>query len=751
MPQEFSDNQLGTTSIKKEEKKKVVNQADVPSTGVSGRKSAKKETPPAVDKRIKDPDALLEFVMDTVQRSVAARGSWQTGLKSYYEQYRGIVTAKDFPWEGCSNLHIPLTATIVDTLLSRFLNPIFSVTPFVVATGASVQGSQDLSVQPNGVGAPQGEPQQQPRPSKDNDQARDVESMMHYVLTRRINIYPKVRDWIKESLIYGRGIVKIVWKKEKRKYTRQMSEIDVGADIETAQNIVQRGNPTRETLQFLEEMLYIIENHDFNKTPYIGVEREELVYNLPDWVFIPIEDFGFHPRAIDIESSPDVYHRFMRDMDELLKLQDAGVYQNVDLMDEPMGKTVGSGSTGGEDLLDDVQTLDEGYEDAGLSSDEHMGEHRIIEWHGKYDIDGDKRMEDMVVTYSPDSRVLLAARETDLLHGKKPFAEMKLFQMPGRFESQGVPEMIADLQTELNDIHNQRIDNGTLTNATMFYYDPTSDVDPEIHRPGPGMGFPAAQNQFGIVQTGDVKYSSFREEEGVRRLVQDRIGVTDFAIGNDSSAITNKTATGINSIVQEGNQRLEMMLHNVSLGVNEAILQTLQLLQQFGDDEILYRVVEDASGGMRKISAREIVGQWDIEIAANSVNTNRILQLQDLQQQLEVAMNAGPAHINVAPLLSEWFRKMGSKLVNDIVVPEQEAFMRKVMEDPQMLLAVKQQVDQAVAQFAPELVQPPQGQVDPATGQPMPVQPGQPQQMGGDLMSQPLGAIVQQLMGKLGL
>ena len=131
-----------------------------------------------------------------------------------------------------------------------------------------------------------------------------------------------------------------------------------------------------------------------------------------------------------------------------------------------------------------------------------------------------------------------------------------MFTVPGRLESQGVPEIINDLQQELNDIHNQRIDNGTITNAVMFWYDPNSDVDPEIHRPGPGMGFPAGPNQIGILQTGDVKFSSFREEELVRRLIQDRIGVSDFAIGNDATAGQNKTATGVSAIVHEGNQRL---------------------------------------------------------------------------------------------------------------------------------------------------------------------------------------------------
>ena len=265
MPKEFSENQNSTSNADLSGEKKVVSQANAPSPE-NKSKSPNIEVPPAIDKRVKDSEKLLDFVMDTVQKSVDARGAWQQGLTKHYEQYRGVVEEKDFPWEGCSNLHIPLTATIVDTLLSRFLNPIFSVTPFVVATGASVQGSQDQSVQPNGVGGDPNAPQQKPR--NDSDKARDVENMMHYVLSKRIGVYPKIRDWIKESLIYGRGVIKVVWKKEMRKYTRQMSRSDVQTDIQAAQNIIKEGNPTKDVIKFMEETHYIIKKHDFLVTTF---------------------------------------------------------------------------------------------------------------------------------------------------------------------------------------------------------------------------------------------------------------------------------------------------------------------------------------------------------------------------------------------------------------------------------------------------------------------------------------------------
>jgi len=740
MAQELSENQIsGGTPVRSDsERKDVVKQASTPSKLTSGDSVKKPRVPvePAIDKRV-DVAHLINFLQESVQRSVDARSKWQQNLETWYKQYKGVVQDKSFPWEGCSNLHIPITGIIVDTLVSRMINPIFGVQPFLTARGVSESAKPSPS-QPlagGGSDAPH---------SSDNEVANDVEHFLDFVLEKRVGIYPKVQDWVREAFIYGRGVMKIVWRKDIRSYSRKLSRFQVEEEIQMFQQRVQSGDMNPSTLEFLDQMTFIADSHDWEAKPFIRIEREETTYNNPDWVFIPIEDFIYHPRAIDIASSPYVAHRFRRDYDELLKSQDAGVYANVEQVNPMSGDDSSSIiSAHGESLLKDVQMMEEGYENVPQESEDSLEEIELIEFHGKYDIDNDGRMEDIVATFSPKQNVLLSVRESDLLHGKKPFAEIKMFPVPGRFESQGVPEIITDLQQELNDIHNQRIDNGTITNAVMFWYDPNSDVDPEIHRPGPGMGFPAGPNQMGILQTGDVKFSSFREEELVRRLIQDRIGVSDFAIGNDATAIQNKTATGVSAIVNEGNQRLEMMLRNVAVGLNEACLQTLQLLQQFGKDEMFFRVVEGAKTSMRKVTAKEIQGQYDIDIAANSVNTNRLVQLSEIQQQLEVALRAGPEYVNVSPLIKEFMRKSGSRMADEISVPESEAVLRKAASDPNILMALKAQIDELAMQAG--LIQPqPQ---DGMQGQPLPAQPTQPQGGGIDLQGiiQQLGPVIQQL------
>jgi hypothetical protein len=225
--------------------------------------------------------------------------------------------------------------------------------------------------------------------------------------------------------------------------------------------------------------------------------------------------------------------------------------------------------------------------------------------------------------------------------------------------------------------------------------------------------------------------------------------VSDFAIGNDATAGQNKTATGVSAIVHEGNQRLEMMLRNVAIGLNEAVLQTFQLIQQFGNDDMLFRVVEGAKSSMHKVTAREIQGQYDIDIAANSVNTNRLMQLNEIQQQLELALRAGPEHINVSPLIKEFMRRSGSKIADEVAVPETEAVLRKAMADPNILMALKQQVDELAMQAG--LIEPPQPNAEGQPGQPLPAAPQGQAPMGGGIdlqgIIQQLGPVIQQFLG----
>jgi len=677
--------------------------AGIPESSNKTLPEPKKEesAPPSIDKRVNQAE-LADYIDSEIETALSDRTEWENNLETWLDQYKGILPTKDFPWTDCSNLHIPITATTVDTMLARVINPLYGSKPLVTVKGASEPKKQDPD-NPN-KGMP------------DHEKARNIEDMLHFVLDKRINVFPKIYDWVKESLIHGRSTVKIIWKKEKRKVTRNLSREEVETEINTLKEEIDRTGLTDHLELLLAQYITVLEDRDWNKSEYARVQLEEVVYNNPTWINIPVEDVIVSSRARSIEDAKFVAHRFRSTLDELRKKQRSGIYQNVGLIE--------AGETGefiDGQRLSDVQTSQEGAgSDTSLSQDDLSGDVECIEWHGKYDIDNDGYLEDVIVTYVRESKTILSAIESPYLHGKKPFASITPFPMPGRLYAPGIPELIHDLQYELNAIHNQRIDNGSITNAPMIRYDPASDIDPDVHKIFPGSMLPAAKDEISILPTPDVKFSQFREEENVRKMIQDRLGITDIQIGSADPSITNDTATGISTIVQEQNQRLELIFKNVRLGLDEAAKQTHQLQQQFGDDQIFYRVVENATETFKTISQREIQGLFDIEIAATSVTTNKSLDLQALQQQLGLAGQFGPAYVSANPLLKEMFEKLGSKRVNEIVQPEEVSFMAKLQEDPQLLLQVKEQIDQLAGPLLQQAgIQDGGGQVS-ATAQPDP-------------------------------
>ena len=120
-------------------------------------------TPPAIDTRIKDQDKFLSDISAKVQWAIAGRATWQANLLKWHKHYMGIVGEKTFPWEECSNFFVPQTATYIDTMLARVINPLFAQTPIAIARGVSAPG-------PGATGKPDHQKDQSDNPGSSDRQ-----------------------------------------------------------------------------------------------------------------------------------------------------------------------------------------------------------------------------------------------------------------------------------------------------------------------------------------------------------------------------------------------------------------------------------------------------------------------------------------------------------------------------------------------------------------------------------------------------
>src|SRR3990167_4967755 len=267
--------------------------------------------PPAIDPRIKDRDRFLADISGKVTSAIANRSVWQANLLQWHNAYMGIVGVKKFPWTDCSNTFVPQTATYVDTMLARFINPLFVQNPIATARGVSAPGQ-------NSTGP------------TDHQKARDAEALLHYVLERVIKIYPVCVDWIKEALIYGVGYVKIAWKKDSNKISRYMTLEDLQNEANVLLQEIQSHGIDEDRARLLMQLKKAIEIHDWQAKPYALVVRIETVYDNPDWIFVPAENMIIDPCASSLQSASFCAERFISNGDSLLKKQDQGIYDNAD-------------------------------------------------------------------------------------------------------------------------------------------------------------------------------------------------------------------------------------------------------------------------------------------------------------------------------------------------------------------------------------------------------------------------------------
>lgn len=80
-----------------------------------------------------DTDALREWLLQEFNDGINSRRSYDRMLDEWDRQYEQIprVSKKVFPWDGASNLEVPVGATHVDTIMARLESAYFSTLPWV--------------------------------------------------------------------------------------------------------------------------------------------------------------------------------------------------------------------------------------------------------------------------------------------------------------------------------------------------------------------------------------------------------------------------------------------------------------------------------------------------------------------------------------------------------------------------------------------------------------------------------------------
>lgn len=327
--------------------------------------------------------------------------------------------------------------------------------------------------------------------------------------------------------------------------------------------------------------------------------------------------------------------------------------------------------------------------------------------------------EAFVATYHKPTKKILRIIHNPNMSGSDNLIRSKFVEVKGKDWGLGIARMLRGLQAELTTIHNQQVDNATLANTRFFVGRRNQVREGTRIWPGRVLTVSDPDKDLKTIQLGDVYESMYRLEISVNAIAEKRTGITDYALGRESSVLGSRaTATGTLAVLQEGNRRFDLNIRDMRSGLGKVGSAVLQLNQQFRKKGIAYFVQGEEEGQYTEFTLdlpREFVrDKLGIELTASTATINRQVEQQGLiallgtlLQNLQVGQQAAMVIANPqVPAEAKEFTAKAFDGITEIVKRIAGTFDQK---DADMLVPAMMGAIQDGQNGGPTQVQGPQG------------------------------------------
>jgi hypothetical protein len=520
----------------------------------------------AINIKKKDINDVVQMVSTAYKNSLNFQRPYFERFNDYYRMYRAIREDGKQNYAGRAKLYIPYVFATIETIIPRLVGS----KPKIEAV---------------------------PREANDIEKAKMNNNLFNYQWDE-MEMKALLKLWVKQTLIYGTGIVKLSWLfAETKKEPVVMPEEVLGGEIET-----------------------------------------EVKIDKPNAELVDLFDFYIDPNATTIDDASYIIHRSERDLKEL---QDNPNY------------TVPKGLVS--------QVSEDSYKiqrDAilGLVKPKDINSKKIevLEFWGDYDFGKGKEPALIVVA----NNQLLRAEPNPYAHKQKPFIKMEDTQIPFSFWGIGEVEQMESLQYELNDIRNQRMDNVTLILNRMWKVLKGQVDEEDLVSQAGQIVHVDNMDALDAFETPDVTGSAYNEETLVKSDMQLVSGVNDITAGGaqgggkGEAGVSNQTATGIALLQEAGNARFKYKLDNIEDALVSFGKQLLALNQQFLDTPRTLRIVGDGYTKWVDIEPDNIIGEYDITVEAGSTQPmNKSVRRAEARELLQTIMPLVQIGIDIKPII----------------------------------------------------------------------------------------------------
>lgn len=554
-------------------------------------------------------DELRDYIMREVNEALAHQQPRIAEVKEYTKRYEakrsisGLLgwgddpkrNRKDLPWEGCSDVGIPLDAFTIEGLLPRFLKVCYGSKPIAWVRGT---GKSDIP------------------------QAPTVQEALNYQLTRLIKIYRRMKLIFKTVTIEGDAFAKCVWEKKTRPFNKVVYYLQ---------------NPLTEEFLLNEDGSPIEVKKDFEPqadqtgiTPVVfrhEQQEEKTIYEGPMVYGRTIKEIVIPKNAIspEIDEWDWICDTYEITFDWLSRKEGdikEGKFKNLSkIRDDILAKSANHNQAMRKPIL-------------------------VYEWYGKYDINEDEKDEEIIAFICPKHKVLLGWMLSPF--PVRPFFHYQIIPMEGKPYGKGVPEFLSGLRDMTDAIFNQMIDRGSITNNPPVIT--PSDHEEELNPFGPGVKWKSDNpGGYKVLELPKSEQMEFAKIQFVLGMVQKLFGVMDYAVGETGGLAGNRTASGIMTVVGEGNIKFDDMIRALQ-DVNEDLYDFIVSLNSDNlPDDFIYQLTEQEGNPFKTIKKSYWGGNYEFESVGNSVNINRQIE----QDRALLSYNTMINSLGKNPVISE--------------------------------------------------------------------------------------------------
>lgn len=547
-------------------------------------------------------DELRDFIIREVEDSRNYQQTRISEVKEYTKRYEakrsisGLLgwgddprkNPKDSPWEGASDVGIPIDAFTIEGLLPRFLKVCYGSKPIVWIRGT---GQSDI---PN---------------------APIVQEALNYQLTHLIKIYRRMKLIFKTVVMEGDAFAKCVWEKKTRPFNRVVNYLQNPTTGEFVRN-QENGQPMEVKSDYVPQPL-----DGFGTMPVMvksEIQEEKIIYEGPAIYGRTIKEIIIPKNAIspDVEEWDWFCDTYEVTFDWLSRREGdikEGKFNNINkIRDEILANASDHNKAMRERIM-------------------------VYEWYGKYDINEDDKDEEIIAFVCPKYKVLLGWMLSPF--PVRPLFHYQIIPMEGKATGKGVPEFLVGLRDMIDAIFNQMVDRGSINNNPPIIV-PLEHED-ELNPFGPGVKWKSDNpGAYRILELPKSEQIEFAKMEFLLGMVQKLFGVMDYAVAETGGIAGNRTATGIATVIGEGNIKFDDMIRALQ-DINEDLYDFIVILNSDNlDDDFIYQLTEKQGNPFKVAPKSSWAGNYDYEAAGNSININRQIAQNNALLSYNTALNS---------------------------------------------------------------------------------------------------------------